>query len=108
MSSNRNISATGLPVSSGFAAGKAFVFRGDGELPVPEYIVEKGREQEEIDRYRKALDNIRRDLHALIGVLRERTGREDIRVFECHLMILEDEVLKEEIEGYVKKDGVNI
>ena len=97
----------GLPTARGFAVGPVFVYRGDGEIPIPEYVVEPGREQEEMQRFRRAVAATQRDLEGLISVLKERTGRADVRVFECHLMILEDDVLQSEVARYIKEDRLN-
>ena len=97
----------GLATARGFASGPVFVYRGDGEIPIPEYIVEEGREDGELLRLRRAVNETRRDLENLISILRERTGRADVRVFECHLMILEDAALAEEVEGYILRDRLN-
>jgi len=88
----------GLATARGFACGPVFVYRGDGEIPIPEYLVEEGREGDELLRLKRAVNETRRDLENLISILRERTGRADVRVFECHLMILEDAALAEEVE----------
>ncbi|MBR1921880.1 MAG: hypothetical protein IJ829_07780, partial [Kiritimatiellae bacterium] len=85
----------GLATARGFASGPVFVYRGDGEIPVPEYLVEPGREGDELIRLKRAVVETKRDLENLISVLRQRTGRADVRVFECHLMILEDAALVE-------------
>ncbi len=97
----------GLATARGFACGPVFVYRGDGEIPIPEYVVEPGREGDELMRLRRAFSETKRDLESLISVLRERTGRADVKVFECHLMILEDAVLAEETEGYITRDRLN-
>ena len=97
----------GLATARGFASGPVFVYRGDGEIPVPEYLIEPGREGDELMRLRRALVETKRDLETLISVLRQRTGRADVRVFECHLMILEDAALMEETEGYISQDRLN-
>lgn len=97
----------GLATARGFACGPVFVYRGDGEIPIPEYIVEPGREGDELLRLRRATADTKRDLENLISILRERTGREDVKVFECHLMILEDPVLREETERLIKQDRLN-
>lgn len=98
---------TGLATSRGFAAGPVFMYRGDSELPIPEYVVEPGREEAELIKLKKALADTRRDLENLIAVLRERTGRGDVKVFECHLMILEDLVLIDETQNYILNDHLN-
>lgn len=98
---------SGLAIARGYVSGPVFIYRGDGEIPVPEYVVEAGREEEELARLKSTIARIRGDLEKLIAALHERTGRTDIRVFECHLMILEDEVLMAEIEGYVRDGHLN-
>ena len=98
---------SGLATARGYVSGPVFIYRGDGEIPIPEYVVERGRELEELLRLKRAMIETRRDLEGLISVLKERTGRADVRVFECHLMILEDAVLTQETEGYVTRDHLN-
>ena len=97
----------GLATARGFAVGPVFVYRGDGEVPVPEYVVEKGREGDELQRLKRARYETRRDLEGLVSTLRERTGQGDVRVFECHLMILDDVVLVGEAEKYILEDRLN-
>ena len=72
----------GIPTARGLVAGPVFLYRGDGEIPVPEYVVEPGREEEELKRFDRAVAETKRDLENLISVLRERTGRADVKVFE--------------------------
>lgn len=98
---------TGLATARGLAAGPVFVYRGDGDIPIPEYIVEDGRENAERARLDDAIAAIRIDLEGMIATLRERTGRQDLRVFECHLMILEDAFLIDEIVKRICKDHFN-
>ncbi len=100
-SKTENLILTGLPTARGYAVGPVFIYRGEGEIPIPHYVVEEGSELAELARLRQALAETRKELEEMIKVLRERTGRDDVRVFECHLMILEDEILTREIESYV-------
>ena len=97
----------GLPTAGGFAVGPVFVYRADGEVPVREYVIEEGQVQEELQRLKRAFTETKRDLEGLISVLRERTGRSDVRVFECHLMILEDAALQEETKSYILESHLN-
>ncbi len=97
----------GLPTARGFAVGPAFVYRGDGEIPIKEYVIGEECVQSEMQRLQRAFVETKRDLEGLISVLKERTGRSDVRVFECHLMILEDAVLQEETKNYVLHDKLN-
>ena len=101
------VTVSGLATARGFAVGPAFVYRGDGDIPIPEYVVEPGREGDELLRLRRASLETKQELEALIAALRERTGRSDVRVFECHLMLLEDAVLTGETERHVLEEHVN-
>ena len=98
---------SGLATARGYVSGPVFIYRGDEEIPIPEFVVERGRELDELVRLKRAVAETRRDLEGLISVLRERTGRADVRVFECHLMILEDAVLTQETERHVTRDRLN-
>ena len=84
---------TGLATARGFVAGPAFIYRGDGDVPVPEYVIEPGREGDELLRLKRACSETRRDLEGLISSLNDRTERAGVRVFESHLMMLEDPAL---------------
>ena len=98
---------SGLATARGFACGPVFVYRGDGEIPVPEYVVDEGCEDAELMRLKRAVSETERDLESLIAVLKQRTGRADVRVFECHQMLLQDELLRVETRGYIVRDRLN-
>lgn len=98
---------TGLPTAHGCVSGPAFIYRGDGEMPVPEYLVEQGREADELLRVKRAQQAAMRDLESLISVLRQRSGDVEAKVFECHAMLLEDPMLVDEVKGYVLNDRLN-
>lgn len=98
---------TGLATARGYALGPAFVYRGDGDVPVPEYLVEPGREGDELLRFRRALFETRRDLEGLVSVLKARSDGGDARVFECHLMLVEDPSLVGEAERAIRDERLN-
>ena len=81
----------GLATARGFASGPVFVYRGDGQVPVPEYLVERDRIDDELMRLKRAVVETKRDLETLISILRQRTGRSDVRVFECQVSVDERE-----------------
>ena len=97
----------GLATARGFVAGPAFIYRGDGDVPVPEYVIEPGREGDELLRLRRACSETRRDLEGLISTLSGRTERAGARVFESHLMMLEDPALIGAAEGLVRDKHLN-
>ena len=98
---------TGLATARGFVVGPAFICRGDRDLPVPEYVVEPGREGDELLRLRRACVETRRDLEGIISTLRDRTERAGIRVFESHIMMLEDPSLVGAAEKLVRDERLN-
>jgi len=101
------LTISGLPTARGFASGPVYLYHGEGDLPIPEYQIEKGHENEEMLRFRRAQMETRRDLESLVSVLRERSGRGDVMVFECHLMLLEDPLLVGAIERNVVEGRLN-
>jgi phosphotransferase system enzyme I (PtsI) len=97
----------GLATARGFAIGPVFIYRGSGDVPIPEYVVDPGHEAEELVRLKRAVLETQRDLESMISTLKERSGHTDVRVFECHQMLLEDPVLFGETEKYILEDHVN-
>ncbi len=97
----------GLSTARGFAFGPVFVYRGDGDIPVPEYTLAPEAVDGEIARLREAVSTAHRDLEDLVATLNNRGGRADAKVFECHLMILDDPVFAQTIEGRIRTDRLN-
>ena len=97
----------GLPTARGFAVGPVFVYRGEGDVPVPEYVVEPGLEADELVRLKRAIVETRRDIEAIIAALRDRGGRADVKIFECHQMLLEDAILAGETERHILERRLN-
>lgn len=87
----------GQATSHGFVRGKVFLYRGQGDLPLIEYVVEEGKEDEELLRIRRAKEEAKKDIEGLIKVLEER-GNEEAKIFDSHLMFLEDPMLSELVE----------
>ena len=106
-SSGKALTLTGLATARGFVAGPAFIYRGDGDVPVPEYVVEPGREGDELLRLRRACFETKRDLEGLVSALNDRTERAGVRVFESHLMMLEDPSLIGAAERLVREERLN-
>ena len=101
------LTLSGLATARGYAIGPAFVYRGVGDVPVPEYRIEEGRVGDELLRLKRAFFETKRDLEGLVSVLKARSSGGDARVFECHLMLLEDPSLVGDCESCVRKDRLN-
>ncbi|MCR5414524.1 MAG: phosphoenolpyruvate--protein phosphotransferase [Kiritimatiellae bacterium] len=107
MNSKTPTTIAGLPTARGYASGPVFIYRGGGQIPIPEYVIGPGQETSELMRLHRAVGDVRRDLEGLISVLKERSGKEDVRVFECHLMLLEDPTLNREASSHITEGRVN-
>lgn len=102
------LTIAGLATARGLAAGPVYLYRGDDEVPVSEYVVPAGREGDEFVRFKRAVADVGRDLESLIAVLSERNqDGQDVKVFEGHLMILHDPILKKEISKLIVEHRVN-
>lgn len=102
------LTIAGLATARGLAAGPVYLYRGDDEVPVSEYVVPAGREGDEFVRFKRAVADVGRDLESLIAVLSERNqDGQDVKVFEGHLMILQDPILKKEISKLIVEQRVN-
>lgn len=102
------LTIAGLATARGLAAGPVYLYRGDDEVPVSEYVVPAGREGDEFVRFKRAVADVGRDLESLIAVLSERNqDGQDVKVFEGHLMILQDPILKKEISKLIVEHRVN-
>lgn len=96
-----------LAAARGYAVGPVFIYRGDGDFPVPEYVVEPGCEGDEMLRLKRAIYRAKRELESLVSALKERTGRDEVKIFESHLMLMEDPLLLGEIEKLIEGSRVN-
>ncbi|MBS7286957.1 MAG: phosphoenolpyruvate--protein phosphotransferase [Kiritimatiellae bacterium] len=108
MSSNKKMRVmTGLATSRGFAVGPVFICRGNGKVNIAEYSIEPDRVEDEVLRFRRAINEAKRDVEGIISTLKERSSRDDAMVFECHIMLLEDIELISQIEDRIRKGLVN-
>ena len=98
---------SGLATARGLAEGPVFLYRSTGDLLIPEFVVELEDVPKEVARLRRAIVEVKRDLEGLISVLKQRTGREDVRIFECHLQLVEDEFLQEETIKAISNQKLN-
>ena len=97
----------GLATARGFAAGPVYIYRGGENIPISEFKLDPAAVEDEVLRLHRACGDVRRDIESLIAVLKERTSRSDVMVFECHLMLLDDPLLIGEAERSVREDMIN-
>ena len=107
-SKHQMLTIAGLATARGLAAGPVYLYRGDDEIPVSEYLVPLGQEGDEFMRLKKAFSDVERDLEHLIAILNERNkGGQDAKIFEGHLMMLGDPLFKKEVGVHVAENRIN-
>lgn len=96
----------GAGVGKGIATGQAFILSG-GTLDVPEYFIEAGEQAQEIDRFRKALDNARRQLEMVIANIPGDAPSESASFIEAYLLMLKDPLIAEQPVETIRARNLN-
>lgn len=97
----------GIPAAPGVAIGKALLFDSE-ELLVPRRPITEAQIPTEMMRLEEALIQTR---HQLLGIQRRLTdemGQDHADIFNAHLLVLEDQVLREEVIAGLKTQRLNV
>jgi phosphotransferase system enzyme I (PtsI) len=82
----------GISASQGIAYGPIFVYlRSDVEVPA--YTVDPTKRMEEIARFEQALVLTRQQISKIQDEVEKNLGPDEARIFDAHLMVLEDQAL---------------
>lgn len=98
---------TGTPVCPGVAVGPALV-RDDELERVAGQRVSAGRVNEELNRFREALDAARQQLHDLKNKLEGKISVQDARIFDTHLAYLKDPIFITDVERLVLDEQMKL
>jgi phosphotransferase system enzyme I (PtsI) len=90
----------GVAVSPGIVIGKAYVRRPD-EIVVPNFVVDATKVNEEIERFRAGVQATRVEIRATQERLAEQIGDDHAKIFDAHLLILEDVKAIEDTETLI-------
>ncbi|MBD3368195.1 MAG: phosphoenolpyruvate--protein phosphotransferase [Candidatus Eisenbacteria bacterium] len=89
----------GIPASPGIVIGPAFIL--DTERPhVEEETIPEDEIENEVEAFQSALDETRLEVRKLKTELEDEIGERKARIFDAHLMMLEDSMI---VEGTVKR-----
>lgn len=89
----------GVPASPGIVIGKAFIL--DTERPhVGEEKIRPGDVEHEIEAFVAAIEEIRKELSRFRRALADELGETHARIFDAHLMILEDSTV---VDGTIRR-----
>lgn len=97
----------GISASQGIAYGQIFIYV-QSDLEVPEYKIEKARWQAEIARFEHALLETRKQVQKIMSEVEKNLGEEEARIFDAHLLVLEDQALITETLREFEKTRLNV
>lgn len=99
------IALRGIAVSPGIAIGPALTFK-VRSLEIPKYKVTD--RDGELQRFDAAVAAVREDLERVHRQTAEVLGDHHANIFKAHLMLLDDVTMRQEIEGRLKEEQMNV
>ena len=107
--SGEELILTGIPVSQGVAEGRIFVIPRQAPLKIPRFPISEKELSSQIRRLEEAILKTRDQIHKLQQRLTQSLGgTQEARLFDAHLLILDDPTLFEETVQYMKEHRVNV
>jgi phosphotransferase system enzyme I (PtsI) len=105
--SKEEIIVQGISASQGIAYGEVFVYL-QSEVEVPSYQVDPEKRIDEVARFDKALLVTRQQIAKIQSEVEKNLGAEEARIFDAHLLVLEDQALIGETIRDFESTGRNI
>ncbi len=104
-----NITLKGIGVSSGIAIGRAHLIE-RGRVEVEERPIRPGQVEKEVNRFKKAVEQSKKQLRRIKGKFLKEGAKEHIYIIDAHLLILEDRMLIDDTiknvrEGLIGAEG---
>lgn len=96
----------GAGVGKGIAIGKTFVLSG-GKLDVPEYFIEAGDQQREVDRFKQALADACRQLESIAANIPPDAPTESASFIEAYLLMLQDPLIADQPVDTIRSRSIN-
>jgi phosphotransferase system enzyme I (PtsI) len=97
----------GIPASPGIAIGTVLILK-KNEFSVEQREIMPSEVEAEIARFREALNKTRVQIRELQLKILKILSEKDSKIFDAHLLILDDKTLTDEIEDTVRKDRKTI
>jgi phosphotransferase system enzyme I (PtsI) len=95
----------GICAAPGIVIGRAFVIDTDEDVSVQRTRIPHDKVDAEIAKFKKALDATRGELLQVKSSLAESMGEDHARIFDAHLMILDDVMVIEDTEALIRTEG---
>lgn len=106
-SSPTEYTVPGIAASQGIAYGPAFIYI-KNDVEVPCYDVEPDKHAAEVARFEHALVTTRQHIQKTREQVEKNLGPDEARIFDAHLLVLEDQALITETVRDFEKTGQNI
>lgn len=104
-SKTQETSLRGVPASPGIAIGPAYLFHKDRPAIEVRRVVDADIPKE-IERFKNALEATKKDILKTQALAVKQTGRIVARIFDSHLLILEDLMLTDETLQRLKEEKI--
>jgi len=86
------VEVTGIAASQGIAYGQVFLYI-QSDIEIPSYQVDEDKRIDEITRFEHALLVTRQQIQKIQDEVEKNLGPEEARIFDAHLLVLEDQAL---------------
>ena len=96
----------GIPISPGIAIGKVYLLKRESHQ-VNRRSILPNEIKNEISRFRKAVEDTRKEILVVEDKVKKALSRKKSRIFEGYRLFLEDKMLIDETEGIIKDQRVN-
>ncbi len=97
----------GIAASSGIAIGKVYCL-GENEFSIPKRKISYEDISREIYRLEEALIDTRKEIMTIQDKISKELGFTEAKIFEAHLLVLEDRTLIEGVINQIKKKRINV
>lgn len=92
----------GIPAAPGIAYGPTFILD-KGEFIVPQRAITSSEIDSEIARFEEAISIARLEIHALKQKISQDLGQGQAKIFDAHLLVLQDPTLINQVSAGIKE-----
>lgn len=105
---NSQLELNGITISPGVIIGEVCHYQAGSNEQTAVYKVESEQIHYEIKRFENAIKASKEELTRLAKNIEKTIGKSEAKIFETHILLLEDKQLLNKIENKVKEESVNI
>ncbi len=101
------VEVPGIAASQGIAYGQVFLYI-QSDIEIPSYHIDEDKRVDEIARLEHALLVTRQQIQKIQDEVEKNLGTEEARIFDAHLLVLEDQALISETIREFETSALNI